>query len=203
MDKKLQKKALEKLDAAIEAIKKTKIKIGLSSEDEGRIHNLLREMINVAKILKDMFQPKEEPEEPYDPNWRAHEEGGYWFIDEEFNRLSWKKDIRGDYDKSRWLSGNYFMTREQAKRKLEYDKALMRIKRYIRKNFGHFEPDWEDPNQKKFYIFYCNQECKLERNYCGISQDLNNLPYLQTEQQCNQLIKDMEEDLKIVLNYNQ
>ena len=154
------------------------------------------------KIVEKYKEEKEESKEKlYDPTWRAEEWKIYWYI--ENSTVSFTTERNNIRDENRWLSGNYFKTKEQAEKKLEYDKALIKIKRYIWENFGHFEPDWNSDDYSRYKIYYNHYVNELKYDDSCFHQYISSIPYLRTSTQCDKLIKDMEPELKIVLFYNQ
>ena len=91
-----------------------------------------------------------------------------------------------------------FKTLEESEKQYEYMCAVKRIKDYCLENFGEFVPDWKDRTQHKCYAYYNNVEEVFRSDYCTNHRDAIVLPYLSERFEVEQLIKDMEPDLKIV-----
>ena len=95
--------------------------------------------------------------------------------------------------------GNVFSTKEEAEEEIKYRKALTTIKHYILDNFGEWKPDWEDEGQSKYFIYYDHTDKRFDYNGSYFFQEIMpSFLYLQSDGQCEQLIKDCETELKIV-----
>lgn len=116
-------------------------------------------------------------------------------------RNIWKRDA---VDSGRWDIGNAYCTSEEALAAVAKQKALVRINRYIEENFGKWEPDWENKMQSKWFIYYDYSRAVSRFMYHHASdvQRATFIPYLEKESHAEQLIKDMEGDLRIVFGIN-
>lgn len=57
-------------------------------------------------------------------------------------------------DKKLYDIGLYFDTKEEAKQFLKEQTLIKKIKCYVEEQQGEWKPNWEDTNQKKYYIAY-------------------------------------------------
>jgi|GEM_PF-454427 hypothetical protein len=58
------------------------------------------------------------------------------------------------YDKYLYEIGLYFQIEQQAEQFLKEQTLIKKIKCYVKEQQGDWEPNWEDTNQKKYYIAY-------------------------------------------------
>ena len=74
----------------------------------------------------------------------------YFYIDSngdiEYSKNEWNEEAVEHHK----LIGNYFETREEAEKYLEYLKA----KAIIKQDAKGFKPDWENPSQKRFFGYF-------------------------------------------------
>ena len=91
-------------------------------------------------------------------------------------------------------------TTEEAEQEVAKRKAIQAVKIYIVENFGVFEPNWGDSEQEKWTIWYDYEDEELASNYDGNGKVKEYSPfgYLKSEADCEQLIADMEAELKII-----
>lgn len=108
---------------------------------------------------------------------------------------SWSADNE-DYE--RWEMGNVYRTREEAKAAVTKQKALVRINRYIEEHFGKWEPDWESTDEYKYHITYRHYSKSFTYEYCQTLQFCSLIPFLKEESHAEQLIEDMEGDLRCI-----
>jgi len=114
----------------------------------------------------------------------------------------------GVYGTCRWDSddayiyaysqGNVFLSKEAVEKERDKRTAIMRVREYIANNFGVFEPDWEDQNQRKYTYFYDHDCVAFDCDYAWADQEYSPFGYLRTYEDAQQLIKDCETDLKII-----
>lgn len=99
-------------------------------------------------------------------------------------------------------AGNLFKNEEAADDEAEKRRAIMRIKEYIANNFGVWEPDWEDGQEIKHEVAYCHSLIVGNDYFYVVRYDSHqyplSIPYLEKAEHAEQLIKDCEDDLRIV-----
>jgi len=156
-----------------------------------KINNLEIDGAEIRKLVKDNPEILEDKGE--------FEMGDmYWCLDE-FNVVwewAWKND---DMDNHLLNTGNAFKTEAEAEKKQEQNYALARVEKYIRENDLRLkEVDWNDENQKKWYIFYDHDE---KKKFCGgfmYSRNSKELIGELKENADDQIIENCLEDLKII-----
>lgn len=89
--------------------------------------------------------------------WRADAGGHYYYISANGKVCQDKESAVPWADDARFTLGNYFKTEEDAGRVLKYLSALA----VVQEDANGFVPDWEDGEQKKWYIesnyYYANR----------------------------------------------
>ena len=123
----------------------------------------------------------------------------YWCINQYGGVMQTTNDGLS-FDEWNVLTGNCFRTKEEAEAYKEYKEALGRVTNYILDNHP-FEPDWEDDEQKKCFIKYNFRRKRVVFDYVWWSQHYLLLPYLPSEEACEETLKECEDDLLIILNY--
>jgi hypothetical protein len=81
----------------------------------------MEELENIKKQFDELMAKAEEivkKNEKEDERWRAGRGEAYWYVGPRFSRLDAFSDteVLGDIDSRRWAAGNYFKTKEEAKK---------------------------------------------------------------------------------------
>ena len=85
--------------------------------------------------------------------WRGVKDRFYWYIEGDCEVYD-EYETDDDYDNARYETGNYFRTKEEAKKVVEKIKIYTRLKDLaLRLNEGR-EVDWNDSAQAKWHIYY-------------------------------------------------
>ena len=85
--------------------------------------------------------------------WRCVKDRFYWYIEGDCEVYG-EYETDDDYDNARYETGNYFRTKEEAKKTVEKIKIYARLKDLaLRLNEGR-EVNWDDSAQDKWYIYY-------------------------------------------------
>ena len=133
------------------------------------------------------------------PKTEEIEEGTeYWYVDvdNEKDRYRWNND---NYDNNILKNHNLYLNVEDCDKQIAKNEALNKIKTFIKDNFEEFVPDWEveDENKYSIYYDYKDEEWRIEYNrYC---RELTLLPFLKSEKQAEQLVKDCKKELDILI----
>ena len=115
----------------------------------------------IEQMEKELEELKEKLNQENVTKRERYEE--YWFLD--------CGDFESDYDEYseiddyRYSVGNYFKTKEQVenyKEKLLIEQELRDIARELNKGE---EIDWNDNDQKKYYLYYCYIEEGISRTF--------------------------------------
>lgn len=133
--------------------------------------------------------------------WKPEKGEKYWFLGPGGEWYS-RKCEDAWADKDLYVTGNAYRSKKAAKKEAEKRKAIQRVKEYIAREFGEFEPDWNDENQGKYFPYYGHRDGRRDPrfgwHYVVILQYYSPFGYLSTVKDCKQLIKDCEDDLKII-----
>ena len=144
-----------------------------------------------AQLGKDKGNPRR-------PN--ANEDGGYmYYYLHNSDECGVRIEDSGHCDKEimdrDFDAGLGFKTKEEGETKLEWMKAVERVKDYITKEFGEFKPK-EGENKHNLYCAggdnqFMSKEARNIKNYSPIG-------YLKTEENVEKVIESCEADLKII-----
>ena len=119
----------------------------------------------------------------------------YFYIDSkgdiEYSKNEWNEDVVEDHK----LIGNYFKTKEEAEKHLEYLKAKVIIKQDTK----GFKPDWKDIAEDKYYGFWDASVKKLDCIKISILQD--DRIYFETRNDIKESFEKHPEEWKTYLTY--
>lgn len=116
----------------------------------------------------------------------------YWYIS------AWGDKVRTTWhntgvNKANLAIGNVFKNEQKCADKIAGLKAIQVVKRYIKKHFGVFIPDWENSKQKKYYIIYNYDTSRITFDYCYYYKMYSPIGYLEYGKQCEQLTANCNE----------
>jgi len=77
--------------------------------------------------------------------------------------------------------------------------ALYRIKTYAEEKRGEFVPDWNNHQQRKYFISCDHQDNQYWVMDYAISQFIN-IFYLEKKEHCNEIIEKFKDDLDILFD---
>lgn len=121
----------------------------------------------------------------------------YFYIDSkgdiEYSKNEWNEDVVEDHK----LIGNYFKTKEEAEKHLEYLKAKVIIKQDTK----GFKPDWKDIAEDKYYGFWDASAKILDWIRISILQD--DRIYFETKNDIKESFEKHPEEWKTYLTYEQ
>jgi hypothetical protein len=89
--------------------------------------------------------------------------------------------------------GLVFRTKEEAQAHVSYLKALTRVK-----GSSSFKPNWNNPSQMKYRVYYEHGPKTLESTISWSSQNIGTPVYYESEEAAEQAIKDHKEDFLIL-----
>lgn len=166
----------------------------LMSEKDGVIA-YAKPTLKKFNILLDSDWFEEIPEEY--KRWRADEEGTYWFVRSYGEARGATYDcmeLCDSTDDYRYSIGNYFKTEAEAKKAVNWLKAFTTL----RDDTKGFKPDWSDPGQGKWFVFYDHVSRRL---WSGLSftyqgEDL----YFASEDEANDSIKNHRREWLTLFN---
>lgn len=125
--------------------------------------------------------------------WRAKEGGRYWCVGNDGGVYD-DYDDKTDVDDGRYELGNYFKTEEEAQRAANWLKAFTTL----RDDTKGFKPNWNDPEQEKWFVFYDNTLRRLWSDW-DFKIQAGNL-YFASEDEANDSIKKHEREWLTYLN---
>ena len=106
-------------------------------------------------------------------------------------------------DSNRIKTGNFYKEVEEANKQVKKLRAIVRVKTYIKDNFGYDSEDWADwgdDNEKKYYISfsYCLGGIRFYYHYAYDIKVQSFIGHIKTEDECKILIKNCKEDLELI-----
>jgi len=131
----------------------------------------------------------------------------YFYIDADGEVDTLIYEENDENDNYRKDIGNMYEIEEDAIRRKnkQYEKlkAIVRVKTYIKDNFGYDSEDWadwEDDNEKKYYISfsYCLGGSRFYYHYAYDIKVQSFIGYIKTDDECKILIKNCKEDLELI-----
>jgi len=136
-----------------------------------------------------------------DSRFVPEEEGEYWYLDERNHRPYFSNWYNNDSDNYRLNTNNVFKTEEEAEKEQKRRQALADVTQYCYENdLVLVDIDWEADSQYQYEAVYNHGKKRFEVISAAYRQALNQLPYLKSEEACEQAIKNCEADLKIIFN---
>ena len=153
--------------------------------------------ITKKQILEDLDQVKQYISE-IDNKPKIKEGTLYCFIDEvNKKQLSlWEND---NTDNRRLKNHNLYLIEADCDKQIAKNEALNKIKTYIKDNFEEFVPNWNDEDESKYTLYYDYANKKWVTYLNSDDRELTLLPFLKSEEQAKQLIKDCEKELDILI----
>ena len=128
-----------------------------------------------------------------------------YFIDEASDNFTcntkYTYSKSGSFIKNLINTGNCYQTKEKLKKQVEKLKAIVRVKNYIKDNFG-YDPndwaDWEDGATDKYTIYYNYKESEIDSDFTSDLKYNSFIGYIKTYDECEILIKNCKEDLELI-----
>ena len=127
----------------------------------------------------------------------------YWIIEDDGGKDCFSFDD-DDVDTEYLKVGNFYKTEELVDKEIAKREAIVRIKNYIKDNFG-YDPedwaDWGDCNISKYSIGYDYEDYddnKLTFDSTDYFKNHSFIGYIKTDDECEILIKNCKEDLELI-----
>lgn len=102
-------------------------------------------------------------------------------------------------DKRIFEHGLYFNTEQEAEQHLKERKLLFKLQQWAKEKNEGWEPDWEEDEEKKWYVYYNHVEKSLKVTWGYNSTNFIKLPYFKTEEIAQACIDLFGEEIKEVL----
>ena len=132
--------------------------------------------------------------------WRAEDGDEYFMIWSKRNCLI-VYEHNDDYDDYKYLTGNYYQTKEKAEQANLISEAKGRLNfKMLELNEG-WTPDWADDQQNKYSLYHDHLSKKWKIVYYSLLQHFV-WPYFPTKQLANQFREEMESDLNLMFSIN-
>lgn len=157
---------------------------------------------NVEVSVEDFKKAMEENKDVLEGNSGRVKERRYWFLDT-FGGASYTADLFLSEDDYRYLTGNYFLAKQEALDHKAYLEALGRVQLDIREANDGWKPDWGDVDEYKYYIHFDHDLNKLQVSARSIYEDAMLLGYIRSRDDAQKIMETHEDDLLLVFNYKQ
>jgi len=108
----------------------------------------------------------------------------YWYIEPSIGNSYW---INSSLDKTRFNTGNYFATKQEAELEFEWrilNTQILNSIALLNKEDNDWEPDWEDEDQEKSFLTWEREEDRVEFEYDTNEQTHPNNMYLYRDTAC-------------------
>lgn len=161
---------------------------------------LLKQYDEKAKALRDEFISRlEDDKKEFKLTYPEEDEAVYYIIG---NSMT----IEGTFfcnadsnDRTTFEHGLYFNTEQEAEQYLKKRKLLFKIHQWAKEQNGGWEPDWEEEEGKKWYVYYNHVEESLKVTWGYNSTNFIKLPYFKTEEIAQECIEIFGDEIKEVL----
>lgn len=121
----------------------------------------------------------------------------YFYIDSkgdiEYSKNEWNEDVVENHK----LIGNYFETKEEAEKYLEYLKAKV----IIQQDTKGFKPNWNDEDERKYYGYWYFKNNIIDWKLLYVSKE-NNI-YFKSSEDIKESFEKHPEEWKTYLTYEQ
>lgn len=121
----------------------------------------------------------------------------YFYIDSkgniEYAKYEWNEEVVEDHK----LIGNYFKTKEEAEKYLEYLKAKV----IIQQDTKGFKPNWNDEDERKYYGYWYFENNIIDWKLLYVSKE-NNI-YFKSSEDIKESFEKHPEEWKTYLTYEQ
>lgn len=165
-----------------------------------KIYTLNNSQVSADEIRRLLKENPELLEEKNHKPWRAESDGEYWFVDDEGDVIS-DEDWGISEDNHRYLTGNYFATKEEAEAHKARLEAIGRVTHAILEANEGWEPDWSDEGEEKYYLYYSHfGDNEFDWGEIGLLQETQTLPFAKSNEIVERIIKEHEDDLRIIFN---
>lgn len=152
--------------------------------------------IEVSEVeLKKLIQANPEllKEEKKSRYFRPDTGEGFYWVD-----IDIITDGCSGYGNNSMIRTGVYRTKEEAKLARDKQLALVRMWNYADENY-YFRPDWGNEMQDKYYASYDFRINKFVWTHNRSIKFNFLLPYLESEKDCEQFIKDNQKDLELFI----
>lgn len=164
-----------------------------------KLKNIQVSKEEILNLIKE--NPELKGDAPSGKRWRAEYDEKYWCVGTN-GYIHDTLDMNSPYDDICYETGNYYKTEEEAEtiglRKLERQNAVQAVWDYVNENGLQFEPDWEDADQIKCFVGFNYASKRFDYAWFWNRQFQSELPHFKSGQDAQQVIDNMEKELKII-----
>ena len=122
-----------------------------------------------------------------------------YYYTNEYGKVDFLAGYNTSYEKNKYIRGLAFKTEEEAE---QYDKErilLFKMHKWAEEHNGGWTPNWDDYEEKQYYIVYDYEDKKFYVRYEHYSETFTKLPYFKSYNLAEQFIKEFGEEIKEVL----
>lgn len=134
----------------------------------------MKNLEELKKKYEELGKEIERLENQSDVNWRAGLNEMYFYINE-YGDIYYEFENDSEFDDNAYKTGNYFKTEEQAEKILEKIKIYVKLKRVAEKLNNGQKIDWNNNEQKKYYISFFEGNKKLYSTYMYNTKDIGQI----------------------------
>ena len=160
---------------------------------------LLKQYDEKAKVLRDEFIAKLEDDKKEFEVELPNKYDTLYFIDDISSEVYMTGFSTSKNEIARYLRGYFFETKEEAEQHLKECKLLFTIKKWAKEKNDGWEPDWEEDEENKWYVYYNHVEKNLKVTWGYNSTNFIKLPYFKTEEIAQACIDLFGDEIKEVL----
>lgn len=161
---------------------------------------LLKQYDEKAKVLRDEFIAKlEDDKKEFKLTYPEYKDIVFYINDNEGKIREWYFNPNDINDEYMFEHGLYFETEEEAEQFLKERKLLFKLHQWAKEKNDGWEPDWEEDEGKKWYVYYNHIEESLKVTWGYNSTNFIKLPYFKTEEIAQVCIDLFGEEIKEVL----
>lgn len=163
---------------------------------------LIKEYDEKAKALRDEFISKlEDDKKEFEVKLPNIYDTLYYFdfVDNEVYITGFSLSEK---NKTRFLYGYYFKTREEVEQYMKERKLLFKLHQWAKLKNDGWEPDWEDEKQRKVFITYYKSSSgvfRLTDESTWVSNRFSKLPYFKSIEIAKECIDLFGDEIKEVL----
>lgn len=121
-----------------------------------------------------------------------------WWINKKWEVL-WSELYVFQWENIDIIRAFCYPTEAEAIKARDKQLALYRIKEYCDEQWWEFVPDWDNHNQKKYFIIYNAQICNYDIDFWYTSQYYR-VFYLAKPKHCEEIIEKFKDDLDILFD---
>ena len=163
---------------------------------------LIKEYDEKAKALRDEFISRlEDDKKEFEVKLPNIYDTLYYFdfVDNEVYMTGFSLSEK---NKTRFLYGYYFKTREEVEQYMRERKLLFKLHQWAKLKNDGWEPDWEDEEQRKVFITYYKSSTgvfRLTDESTWVSNRFTKLPYFKSIEIAKECIDTFGDEIKEVL----